>query len=88
MADRGPAPEWYQTIAGRLIGLIAQEIALVLPKASSEAVLTLARSLIATVHGHCAFTLYNTFDMLGEQDPAGLDLSRVREALAAAAASE
>ena len=88
MADRGPAPEWYQTIAAQLIGLIAQEIALVLPSASSEAVLTLARSLIATVHGHCAFTLYNTFDMLGEQDPAGLALSRVREALAAAATTE
>ncbi len=84
MADRGPAPDWYQEVAANLIAQVAEEIATVLPNASPSQLLTMARSLIATVHGHCAFAVYNTFDMLGENDPAGLALMRVRETLAAA----
>jgi hypothetical protein len=60
------------------------EIALVLPGKPHDAVLALARSLVATVHGHCAFALYKTFAMLGETDPQGAALARVREAIAAA----
>jgi hypothetical protein len=39
---------------------------------------------VASVHGHCAFALYNTFRMLGETQPEEAALARVREALAAA----
>ena len=67
-----------------LIAQVAEEIATVLPNASPSQLLTMARSLIATVHGHCAFAVYNTFNMLGENDPAGLALMRVRETLATA----
>ena len=85
VADGGEAPDWYQAIAAELMGVVAAEIAAVLPGKSPEETIALARSLVATVHGHCVFALYNTFKLLGETDPVGAALSRVREALAAAA---
>ena len=42
-----------------------------------------ARSLIATVHGHCSYVVSGTFALLGEADPVGSALARVRECLAA-----
>ena len=60
------------------------EIAAVLPGVAMERTAGLARSLVATVHGHCAFALYNTFRFLGETQPEAAALARVREALAAA----
>ncbi len=84
MADGGPAPEPYQALAADLVGLVAAEVARALPGGSAEAVLALTRSLVATVHGHCAFALYRTFSMLGETAPADAALARVRETLAAA----
>jgi hypothetical protein len=36
------------------------------------------------VHGHCVFSLYRTFNLLGEAHPVEAALARVREALAAA----
>ena len=84
MADGGPAPQSYQTVAADLMGVVAAEIAAVLPKAEAGAVTSLARSLVATVHGHCIFALYRTFDMLGETAPVEAALARVREAIAAA----
>lgn len=84
MADWGAAPDWYQEAASELMAVVGAEIALVLPGKSHDAVLALARSLVATVHGHCAFALYKTFAMLGETDPQGAALARVREAIAAA----
>lgn len=84
MADGGPAPEWYQALVGELMFIVTQEIAAVLPDARPEAVLALARSLVATVHGHCAFAVYKTFDLLGETAPVEAALARVREAIAAA----
>jgi hypothetical protein len=44
----------------------------------------MARSLIATVHGHCTFALNGSFEIMGESDPIGMALERVREALFAA----
>ena len=84
MADGGPAPEAYQALAGELMTLAAAEVAHQVPHARPEAVLALTRSLVATVHGHCAFALYRTFSMLGETAPADAALARVREALQAA----
>jgi AcrR family transcriptional regulator len=84
MADGGPAPDWYQAIVGELIGVVAAEVAAVLPSLEPAAVLSLTRSLVATVHGHCIFALYRTFDMLGETAPVEAALARVREAIAAA----
>jgi AcrR family transcriptional regulator len=84
MADGGPAPDWYQALAAELMAIVAAEIAAALPDKDPGVVLSLARSLVATVHGHCVFALYNTFSLLGETDPVGTALARVREAIAAA----
>src|SRR5476649_2612161 len=82
--DGAPAPAWFQTVVAELMGVVAAEIAAALPKAAPAKVAALARSLVATVHGHCAFAQYRTFDLLGETAPVEAALSRVREALAAA----
>jgi AcrR family transcriptional regulator len=85
MADGGPAPDWYQAVVGELMQVAAAEVSRALPAASPAKVEALTRSLLATVHGHCVFSVYRTFDMLGESAPADAALARVREALAAAA---
>ena len=84
MADGGPAPDWYQGVVAELMGVVGAEIAAVLPGVDPARATALARSLVATVHGHCVFALYNTFRMLGEIEPEAAALARVREALAAA----
>ena len=84
MADGGPAPEPYRSLAAELMSIVAGEIARDLPGAEPEFVLGLTRSLVAAVHGHCAFSLYRTFSMLGETAPADAALARVRETLEAA----
>ncbi len=86
MADGGAAPPWYQALAAELIGVVVAEIAAMLPHADQDTALALARSLVATVHGHCVFALYRTFSMLGETSPADCAVARVREAIAAAQA--
>ena len=83
-ADGAPAPEWYQQVVAEVMGVVGAEIAAVLPGVDPARTAALARSLVATVHGHCAFALYNTFQMLGETHPEEAALARVREALAAA----
>jgi AcrR family transcriptional regulator len=84
MADGGPAPDWYQALVANLLGVVASEVAVALPGRDSATVLTITRSLVAVVHGHCAFALYRTFDMLGETHPIDVALERVNEALQAA----
>ena len=84
MADGGPAPDWYQALAAELMAIVAAEVGAALPGGDPEAVLSLSRSLVATVHGHCLFAIHRTFSLLGETDPVGAALSRVREAIAAA----
>jgi len=84
LAEGAAAPDWYQAIAADLMAVVVGEIAAVQPEAEPDALLALARSLVATVHGHCVFTLYMTFSMLGETAPVDAALARVREAIAAA----
>ncbi len=76
-------PEEYRRLRAGLTGLIEAEIARTLPQAAAEEIAGLTRSLVATVHGHCAFALTGTFRLLGETDPRGAALARVREVLAA-----
>lgn len=87
LSDGRPAPEWYQETVAELMGLVAGEIAAALPAAAAADVASLARSLVATVHGHCVFSLYRTFNLLGETQPVEAALARVREALEAARTS-
>jgi hypothetical protein len=84
MADFGPAPQWYKVQAADLVSIAHQEIAAAVEGADPETVSALTRSLVATVHGHCTFALYRTFDLLGETAPVEAALARVREAIAAA----
>ena len=87
MADQGPAPDWYRAAAGELLGIVAGEIATAVGAADVAEVLALTRSLVAAVHGHCAFAVNLTFSMLGETAPVEAALARVREAIAAARAA-
>jgi AcrR family transcriptional regulator len=84
MADWGPAPVWYAKAVHEVLAIAAREIAATLPGADPAQVARLARSLIATVHGHSVFAVLRTFDMLGETAPEAAALARVREALSAA----
>ncbi len=84
LADNRPAPPWYQAAVSDLVSIVAEGISVALPEASTERIQSLTRSLVATVHGHCMFALVRTFDLLGETDPLGAALARVREALDAA----
>lgn len=67
-----------------LTRIVFDEIARQLPARSDGEVEHLSRSLIATVHGHCTYELNGSFALMGEQDPVGLALDRVREAIDAA----
>ena len=69
---------------GRLTALIVCEVAEALGREPDESVQTLTRSLVATVHGHCAFALSGAWALMGEAAPEAAALARVREALAAA----
>lgn len=68
----------------RLTAIVDAEVARFLGRPVSAETMRLTRSLIATVHGHCVLALGGSFALMGEGDPAGQALARVREALAAA----
>jgi AcrR family transcriptional regulator len=80
-------PQRYVEQRGELTSLVEAEIAAVLPPESAPLAAGLARSLVASVHGHCLFAINGTFALLGEEDPRGAALARVRETLAAAGAT-
>jgi len=69
---------------GELTELVLREVTAVLPDRAHSDAPRLARSLIATVHGHCTFALNGTFALMGEAEPLATALSRVRESIAAA----
>jgi AcrR family transcriptional regulator len=66
-----------------LTGIVDREVTRWLGRADPEATHRLVRSLIATVHGHCALWLSGSYALLREEDPAGQALARVIEALSA-----
>lgn len=76
-------PEALERERAGLTAIIDREVATLLPHLPPEALARLARSLIATVHGHCSLMLAGSFALMGEQDPARLARERVREILAA-----
>jgi hypothetical protein len=77
-------PPEYEDERSQLTEIVATEVAAALPEPRREQAPRLARSLIATVHGHCTFALNGSFALMGETDPLELALARVRESLAAA----
>lgn len=77
-----PMPEYYQVKVAAITEVVVREIAAALPAEHRDKAPALARSLLATVHGHCFFTLNGTFGLLGETDPLAAALERVNDALA------
>jgi AcrR family transcriptional regulator len=76
-------PEELEAQRSELTEIVTAEVAAALRAPAREDAPRLARSLIATVHGHCTFALNGTFDLMGETQPLDLALTRVRESLAA-----
>lgn len=77
-------PPEYAAERGELTEIVAKEVAAALSQAARPDAPRLARSLVATVHGHCTFALNGSFALMGESDPAELALARVKESLASA----
>lgn len=69
---------------GLLTQIVTEEVARTLGRAVDEEVTALSRSLIATVHGHCAFAISGAWALMGEAAPETAALARVREALSIA----
>jgi len=82
LADDEAMPEGYQRKVTEITEVVVREIAAALPPEHADKAPALARSLLATVHGHCFFTLNGTFRLLGETDPLAAALDRVNDALA------
>lgn len=66
-----------------LTGIVDREVTRWLGRTDEAAIRRLVRSLIATVHGHCALWLSGSYALMREEDPAGQALARVMEALSA-----
>jgi AcrR family transcriptional regulator len=65
----------------RLTLIVEQEVATALPDDTDLDVARYARSLIATVHGHCSYVVSGSFALLDEKDPVGSALDRVMESI-------
>lgn len=80
-------PDTQAEQRGHLMAVVVREISAVLPHIEHDEVARLARSLVATVHGHCAFALGGSFALLGEVAPVELAMDRVHDTLRAQGAS-
>jgi AcrR family transcriptional regulator len=76
-------PETDQTARAELTEIVIDEVAHSLGRVPDERVASLARSLVATVHGHCVLALSGAWALMGEAGADAAALARVREALAA-----
>lgn len=81
LPDDVTAPEYYLDRVRSLTGIVRDEISAALPPKRRGEADALTRSLLATVHGHCFFTLNGTFALLGEAAPLATVYSRVLEAI-------
>ncbi|MEP0190009.1 MAG: TetR/AcrR family transcriptional regulator [Erythrobacter sp.] len=81
VAEEQELPE--TDIEGRatLTLIVEEEVVRALPENTDLDVARYARSLIATVHGHCSYVVSGSFALLEETDPVGSALDRVRESL-------
>ena len=77
------APPGYTAKVEAIFDIVVTEIGAVLRPDRRDHAPDLARSLLATVHGHCFFTINGTFTLLDETDPLGAAHARVTEAIAA-----
>ncbi|KPF56441.1 TetR family transcriptional regulator [Novosphingobium sp. AAP1] len=77
-----PPPDYTARVTA-ITDVVVREVAAALPPARQAQAQPLARSLLATVHGHCFFALNGTFRLLGETDPLAAALARVEDAISA-----
>jgi len=77
-------PPFFVDALSELTGIVVDEVARALPAEARDEAPAVARSLLATVHGHCVLAANGTFGLLGEADPVGAAIARVREGIAAA----
>lgn len=75
-------PEYYRQKVIAIMTVVEHEVAALLKVSRRSEAPELTRSLLATVHGHCFFTLNGTFRMLEEKDPLAAARARVADALA------
>jgi len=73
-------PDGYVAKVAAIMELVCREVAEALPDNRKSEAVGLTRSLLATVHGHCFFTVNGTFDALGEDNPLKAALARVIDA--------
>ena len=78
-------PEEQDWLRGELTHIVVHEVTAVLPDLAKTSGQTLARSLLASVHGHCVFDLAGSFALMGQEEPIAMALARVRDTLAMAA---
>ena len=83
LPDNAETPEDYAEKVTAITDIVVHEVAAALPPERIIEATSIARSLLACVHGHCFFTLNGTFKILGETDPLGAALQRVRDAMTA-----
>ena len=81
-------PQEDQDARAILTEIVIGEVALAVGRPADETIASFTRSLIATVHGHCAFAIGGTWTLMGEEAPEVAALARVREALAVQAKAE
>ena len=84
LAQGTPLPDFYAEKLAAITGIVVREIEAMLPASRRAEARQLAPSVQAIVHGHCFFALNGTFAQLGEGDPLGAALARVREAISGA----
>jgi AcrR family transcriptional regulator len=75
-------PPGDAALRGALTQIVEDEVRLHVDAEALD-IARFARSLIAIAHGHCSYMLTGSFAVLGETDPVGSALDRVRECLAA-----
>jgi hypothetical protein len=84
MTGGAASPSWFQTLISEVIGIAAAEIAAAVPRLAPSELRPFARSLIATVYGHCLLAVVRTVDTPEGSELAEGALSRVREEIQAA----
>ena len=82
LPDDEEPEEAYQAKLTAIIAVVEREVRAALPPVHAHEAPALTRSLLATVHGHCFFTLNGTFRLLGESDPLAAAYQRVQDAIA------
>ena len=81
LPENAETPEDYAAKVQDITHIVVAEVTAALPPHRIGEAPGLARSLLATVHGHCFFTLNGTFRILGETDPLSAALQRVHDAM-------